>query len=200
MKTNFDLIGVILSLEGQPASLDEGCMLSIRQKRGGVWEQAETIPYVLNYSTPPLLRAGIGELVERMGPCRIILGRSITGLAYNEFDRRGFAVFEAEVLSDGLLEGIWGDARAETPEDVPCYPVETGKPGCYELDLIGLQTAHPEISSKQAFRNFLQGNFKELIIYCGHVPPWVEAQLPKSSYRAEKLEDGRIALVIKKAE
>jgi hypothetical protein len=102
----------------------------------------------------------------------------MSGIVYRALASCGFSIFEITEVSPAVLDGILEDMTAETgpgSDDIES-PAETSVPGVYAFDLIRYQTQHPERSSKQALRDFLENTpFLELHLTCGHVPPWLEA-------------------------
>ena len=61
---------------------------------------------------------------------------------------------------------------------VPTAPTPTDIPGVYTINLMEVQAAHPDITSKKALRPFLASTpFVELEIICGHMPPWLEEHM-----------------------
>ena len=105
---------------------------------------------------------------------------SINGLIYNVFDRMRFAIFEIDSLDDSMLDKIIADIHHnfhEMNNNVPTVttPVETTS-GIYYLDLIKLQNAHPDISSKKALRSFIDNKpFVRLDLVCSHIPAWLKS-------------------------
>jgi hypothetical protein len=128
----------------------------------------------------PSVRQEIMRLLDSLGNCRIAAGTEITGVLYRELDSHGYAVFEIDDCSPDTLDGILRDLdetiqAADGTGDVPRKPVETETPGVYFMDLNRLQESYPDMSSKQALREFLESTpFYELKIACAHLPPWLE--------------------------
>jgi hypothetical protein len=113
----------------------------------------------------------------------------------------GLSVFEIKCLTDELLDQLVADVERTLPhsaDECPRCPVETAERGRYFLDLVKLQEAHPEVSSKQALREFLSTSFRDLTLICSHVPPWIEAQLPdrRLSYTTERVDATRYKVTI----
>jgi hypothetical protein len=128
------------------------------------------------------LRAEIRKTLDLLGGCRVAAGASISGVLFRELDSRGFSVFEIESCSPETLDGILDDMNESLSDEdgvevIPTQPVETETPGVYQLDLDRLQETFPEITSKQALRDFLDTTpFIELRLLCAHVPPWLESE------------------------
>jgi hypothetical protein len=110
-------------------------------------------------------------------------------------------ICEAEELSEQLFEDITFDYDniqieknyiKQAPLYYPTEPIETREKGIYELDMKKLQESHPEISSKMAIIPFLNNvKFYSLTIYCNHVMPWFDFELPRHGcqFHVTKLGD-----------
>lgn len=163
------------------SALSETMMRTIVfEQSDGVWNQIEE--YYVNLSPGAdvgTVREEIKKLLERLDNCRIVAGSSFSGVLYRELDSRGFSIFEVDEFSPGTLDSILRDideARIEAglAADAPTHPIEMNTTGVYQLDLVKLQKANPEISSKQALCEFLETTpFYELRLVCAHVPPWL---------------------------
>ncbi len=148
------------------------------------------------------LRKTVGKTADKLGDCKIIAGKELTGIAFSVFDRKGFDVFEIAQLSNDILDGILedikqGDVLMKMKENIikNAAPVETDTPGMYWLDLIELQTQCPEVSSKKALKDFLDSTpFLELALVCKHIPPWLET-LPLD-IKSTKADNDTISAVI----
>lgn len=193
----------VLNRDGVPSSIERCTSVLLFCRTGEHWTVNEEIPWHLIASEDPQdVRDQVRSLILELGECRIIVAERLAGLAYHVFDRMGFAVFEAADIGDDLFDSVLSDVQtaAEQPDEEPLGPVACDNQGRYELDLIALQKKHPEISSKRALREFLRANrnFYELRVFCSHVPPWLEAELPalRLGWRTEKLPDGRLSITI----
>ena len=147
------------------------------------------------------LRNIIVALAERF-ECRVIVSQKVVGIAYQTLNKSGFAIFEAEAVTDELLDGIIHDVlSAQAAQDNPPQePVSPQNDGNYFLDLTRLQKAYPEVSSKQALRDFMQNAaFLSLELVCDHLPPWMEAMMKERGieYRLQR-EDGVSKIFISK--
>lgn len=129
------------------------------------------------------------KLKELLIECKVIVGTLIIGVPYYVLSIAGYDLCEAEGFSEELLEELYADycmEQEEEPEEEK--PVATGpyaldELGNYALDLMALQRAHPEISSKKALLPFLNKCcFSSLIINCDHVMPWLENYLKQTNF------------------
>jgi Fe-only nitrogenase accessory protein AnfO len=177
---NSDRIAAFLNDRGEVDSLMSAAQIHLYLKTAEGWTQMEK--HYVNLSSCggiPELRAGAGRIAALLGDCRIAAGKELSGIVYSELDRRGFSLFEISDCGPATLDGILRDCRTEQAGEgtisIPVKPIETETPGVYELDLLRLQEAYPDISSKQALREFLDTTpFYELRLVCGHIPPWLE--------------------------
>lgn len=172
-------IAVAMDENGAIAALAHAAVIAVYDKTDTGWQCIETHPYN-NTTDASALRDTLKCLTETLGDCRILVGKQITGIAYHALNRQGFHLFEAPnfqpELLDGILEDIWRGKRGE--RESPATPKEPYSPegdGNYLLDLIALQQAYPEISSKKALRRFLEVEpFLSLKLTCSHLPPWTQ--------------------------
>lgn len=174
-----DKIAVIMNNRNKIASFKEDANLTVFEKRDGAWCAKRTIFAGNGFAEGlPALRRELGRLAAELDGCRIIAGKTISGIPYHIFDKLGFRIFEIERFSEAVLDQILSDvtaAKAKEGAGPPAAPVETGSPGVYFLDLIALQAENPEISSKMALMPFLSGTpFLQLDLICRHLPPWIE--------------------------
>lgn len=163
-------------------SFSKANMLLIYEKETE-WRSIRTIP--IDFSDAgnlSALRSGVRALITQLGDCSIIAGKSLTGIAYAEFDKAGFSIFDIDSVQPDTFDGILrdvaqSDQKLHRKEEMirQARPVETATPGIYFLDLAALQTECPEISSKKALTDFLNSTpFLELHLVCRHLPPWLE--------------------------
>lgn len=198
-------ISVIMNDNEKITSFFEARKIAIYKCRGDVWERCRDLPVHVDRSIGrEALRAETLRIIDLLGSCRIITGRGIRGVPYTEFDRRGFYIFEADDYSPYVFDGIAEDIESDIGEAAlkekiirNACPVETSIPGVYFLDLVMLQMECPEVSSKQAMREFFEKTpFSELHLVCAHIPPWLEGMgLQIDSRRAE---NGSFRAVIRK--
>lgn len=141
---------------------------------------------------------GVGDFDD----CRIVAGADISGIVYQELSRMGFSIFEINKCTPDVLDGILSDVEAAEREAEEAgrgmtSPVETGTPGIFFLDLVRLQEARPDITSKQALQTFLEkAPFYELHLACAHVPPWIENG--PYEVKMETADNGSSVAVIRK--
>ena len=128
------------------------------------------------------MRRAVEKLAVDLEDVRVLLGASVSGIAYVALDRLGFRLCEMDGFSpeclDALKDALEGPAEGKAA--APDRPQETGLPGVYSLDLGKALEAWPDLSSKRILRPFLQGvEFSRLELFCGHVPPWLPPELER---------------------
>jgi hypothetical protein len=153
-------IAVYLQYNDEIASFYDSNKIAVFE-RGARWnKQSELIWGRLDNPAPAGMRRLVGEVVAWLGDCRIIAGGCLSGLAYNEFDRKQFHIFDIASCEPDILDAILSDLEWEADgsrEDAPAlYPVETGTPGIYVMDLASLQAKRPDFSSKAALADFFR--------------------------------------------
>jgi Fe-only nitrogenase accessory protein AnfO len=194
-----------LTCNGILSSIETCHEVNLFEKGDEGWQNSETIPFSLEGSSSAEIRDCMRSLILELGSCSILVGKSIAGLPYHVLDRMGFSIFEAEDLTEGLLNGLCSDFEQAEQEknrtQSATEPVPLDDQGRWMLDLIALQEDHPEISSKQALRPFLKQPFLELMIICSHLPPWLEQVLPEKrlGYSMETLPNGKTKMTISRS-
>lgn len=201
-------IAVIINEENELMSFETGNVLLVFGKESEGWQVVREIRYALDTTSDMAgMRDNIRNIISELGDCKIIVGKTISGLSYNIFDRLGFEIFEADSVSEDLMEEILNELEAEAAEvsdyskSSPTEPVMTSDEGVYFLNLIQLQEKHPEISSKKALQSFIEtAVFYRLDVICSHIPPWFDMLLPqkKLTYDVEELERNQLKVSITK--
>lgn len=198
-------IAVIENEEEELSSFEKGTRINIYYKNNTQWQLSEEIRYYINTTmSMSELRDSIRSLILKLEDCNIVIGKVMSGLAYNIFDRMGFTIFEANEITSGLLDEIYNEVSslksgAAISKKAAIAPIQTETDGVFYLNLIELQTEHPEISSKKALKPFLESTtFYKLEVICSHVPPWFESVLPalRLTYLTEELENNKYKVSI----
>ncbi len=177
-----------------------------------VYTRTETWEKTGVFHLMPFERESVGKIrqeakrrVEIIAPCTTIAAIELSGIPFAVFGMAGFRIFTITTVQNDVLDGILEDIfEAETERQSNGFdgrqpiPIETDEPGYFYLDLIALQAASPDISSKMALENFLQNTpFMELKLRCSHIPPWLE-RTGLYEIETEQKNDGIIARVKKK--
>ncbi len=201
-------IAVILNESGKLTAFERGVVLPVFGKENNVWRVVNEIRYSLDLTSDISdIRNNIRAILMQLDDCKVIVGKTITGLPYNILERMGFEIYEAQSVSDSLLEEINSELETEAahfiplPAEVPTTPVETSEQGVFFLNLIMLQEKRPEISSKKALQAFIETYcFYRLDLICSHVPPWFNVILPQKrlTYSVEELEKNQLKVSISK--
>lgn len=123
------------------------------------------------------VRAEAIRRLKLIDECNIVASSEIAGIPFTVFDMAGKSIFTIDTITDELLTDI--SKEVEKAENSitrnNSVPVEHCESGYYFMDLISLQKANPEISSKKALKEFLENTpFMELTLICSHIPPWIE--------------------------
>lgn len=184
---NCDCIAVLENAENVITAMESCTHLTpwVRDwTTGRSWQPGEPVPFSLTgceglAQTRERLRLLAGLLPEGAA----IAATAISGLAYNELSRLGFCLCEMDAFSPDILDALAGEilASAQGEEETPTGPVPTDTPGMFSINLMEVQAAHPDISSKKALRPFLESTpFVELELICGHMPPWLEDHMRRN--------------------
>ncbi len=198
-------IAVYMNYDRELVSFLEADMIAVYEKNYDEWDE------ICSFDISPgavtnldELRRQLKNITDKLEDCGIIAGLSLSGLAFGEFDKRGFHVFDIESCSPEVFENMLMDIEQAVKADNEkvgivknTRPVETETKGVYYLNLIELQTRCPQISSKQALKDFLENTpLLELRLVCRHVPPWIE----NGGYEVDtkRLDNGDFYAVIRK--
>ncbi len=77
-------------------------------------------------------------------------------------------------------------------------PIHMGN-GCYQINIEEIQQAEEGPSSRKILTPFLeQGDFKELVIFCIHVPKWLQKALDDELFvgQVEELSEDHTKLIL----
>lgn len=196
-------IAVILNNQNELASVwDEKIHIQVFSPALNRWEAERNILMGGYGSKPPaVMRNEIVRLTEELKDVKIILGKTISGLFYQIFDRKGFLIIEADHFSVALLDQIIQEVEAQKNTDAASAQTHTyfqlESPGYYRLDLISLQKEMPEVSSKMVLQPFLKSTpFLRLTIRCRHVPNWLQSDAEKGGWNILHHSDGKNAKTV----
>lgn len=189
-------IAIFSTNNGKITSPEDAREVVIARRTGTLWEERKHIPFSLDVGLDlnaimlgdadddalDKVRETMHALIGQLGDCRIVAGSSVSGLPYRILSHAGFHIFEVDAMSQTLLSQIVSDVRFAKDEaayeSVGTSPSPMAEPGHWYCNLLKLQEAHPEVSSKMALRDlFGQPDFKALELVCGHIPPWFDRDL-----------------------
>lgn len=201
-----DKIAVIMNDEIKIDSFIDGAIISLYENKGASWFVSKSILVCINFRMElSLVRKEIQKLIAELDDCKIIVGKSISGLAYQMFDQMGFDIFEIDEFSPTIFDKIIFDIKissvSKDDSTIPLIPMETNIPGVYFLDLITLQQQNPEVSSKMALQPFLTSTpFLQLDVNCVHLPLWIEKFVTEKGMelKSENMINGEIQASITK--
>lgn len=185
----------VLDGEGRLTAFTQAQRLVLWRKTEAQWRPDSGCDVPERPGSAEAVKNIIDDLAEKFAECHIIVAQKVSGLAYQLLNKKGYAIFEADEISGELLDGIMQDilqARA-VPDLPPREPVSPQNDGNFYFDLVRLQKAFPEVSSKMALQNFIRNvNFMSLELICDHLPPWMEQAMADHGleYRPRRDEDG----------
>jgi len=198
-------IAVFLDDKGQTQSLNQNGTTRIYTKKENTWIETKEIIFLgSEHTNLSDRRKAIRDMLEQLGNCKIFVARETSGiveLILNEFQISSWTIDGSPL---DFLDYIHEDEEKETftsPSIIPT-PTPTEKEGCYTINLKSEMQKNEQYTSKQILLPFFtQMTFNELIVICGHVPPWFEVSLPKFNlnYLSELLSDGTFQVKIYKA-
>lgn len=175
-------IAVFIGAEGTSTSLDEPGIMAVFRRDQSTWETDREQDFAIGTAKSMReLRLKMGEMVEFLGPCKVVVARSATGVPYFELEKARCSIWEVSGAPEDFLDHVLAgeeaersEGQAEAPVAVP-VPCETS-PGYFFISIKEMQEKNSGVSSKQVLRQFLRnGGFRTLTVVCSHVPPWIEA-------------------------
>lgn len=193
----YDKIAVLLDENNRITSLELSDKTLLYQETIYGWEPLREINWQLGAESDiAKIRNKIQVLIEQLGDCRIMVSRKLSGLPYHIFNKMEFHIFETDspvsqkLFRDIIQEIKEAAEKIQSSDSVAQVPVSPLNDGIYYLNLIELQRAFPEITSKQALKQFLEEiPFYKLELICSHMPPWIE---PAAAEKNLELEIGKL--------
>ena len=203
------IIAVILDENNHISEMKEAKKLSVFHKTEQKWSLLleVMVPDILNGSIADI-RIGLGRIIKELKDCRIIVGKSITGLVYNVFNGAGFIISELEEFNIQVLDELYSDIQKELEavyaeqeaSKIPTAPVETKEKGKYFFDFNLLKHSDLPYTSKSTILPFLNTTtFHQLEILCDHVMPWFDQEMKKRNltYTVTDLTGGICSILVK---
>lgn len=204
-------IAVFWDKDKNICSMQEASELAVYSFDKGKWYTEESLDITGLYEGGiARVRNRTIELVKKLGGCRVIAGKNITGVIYNVFDSEGFIISELNVFAENELEYLYSqieeqfkDMEREREEAllIPTAPSETEEIGDYFFDFSLLKNTGTKYSSKSTILPFLnKTDFRHLEIICDHVMPWFEEEMKKRGlyYIVKERDDKKISILIEK--
>ena len=193
-----DKVAVVLNRDGVIGPIDNKSMIDIYAKRDEEWGLMDHVEIqIKDISNIEEGRSGVRCAVLELKDCRIILGKSVSGVAYHILDRLGFYIFEADTYYTEMFDEIVSEVEEMKKEKaqgekISLVPYSLANDGVYYLNLIELQNRHPELSSKGAISQFLNNEvFMRFELTCRHMPPWIKQVIERRKLKCtiEKHEE-----------
>lgn len=197
-------IAVFVGPDGSSALLEKQGKVVVFRLAQGAWE----IDREMDVSMGEVkgmreLRQHMAGIVRFLGECRVFVARSATGIPYFELEKAGCSIWEYTGRPADFLGQVWeqevADRAAEDKQAATEIPApEERSPGNYFISVKEIQSRNADVSSKQVLREFIRrGGFRSLLIVCGHIPPWVEAEAMRGRLRFEAEQVDRNEYTVK---
>jgi hypothetical protein len=171
---------VIRDQTGALSDLVRGSRLEIYRQKENSWETLDSVLFEpFGNLKPPQLRQALNNLVERLEPVKIAIGRAFAGLFYQTLSNAGITLLQMEEFSPECLTELLSvlDEPAEVQAALEPTENEPGS-GQFSIDLTAALAFAPDLSSKKILIPFLNNTpFLELKVYFDHLPPWLPADL-----------------------
>jgi Fe-only nitrogenase accessory protein AnfO len=203
------IIAIIVDENGQITETQNAKNIFVFCKMDQKWSiQKEVQAQNIMVGNMADVRNRLEAIIKELADCKIIFGKSITGLAFNVFNQAGFIISELEEFDEKMLDFLFEDvvdeyesALAEKEAiKVPTAPTETETKGNYFFDFGSLKNSGSSLSSKEVLRPFLNETpFIQLEIICDHVMPWLESELKNRelTYAITEISSNKYSIVIK---
>ncbi len=199
-------IATVVGEDGITSALNSGGTVTVYKRSEGQWAEDRSTAFSLEGSKGLVeMRSRMGELVKFLGPCKILVAKSASGVPYFELEKAGFTVWEIPGAPESFLEQVWSEEeKAEAERAAPPPPIEPmptpveESPGNYAINIRDIQKCRPELSSKKVLQQFIRkGQFRTLVIVCDHVPPWIEMERSTVGFTMEAAREGKGPCVLK---
>lgn len=192
-------IAVFTDGNRSPADFYSAKAIDIYEKRESWFPERTEILSPVSAETVAQIREEATRRRKLIDDCSIIAAKEISGIPFAVFDMARYGIFTVSRISEEILDGMAEDVSEAVQESRgnqdAVRPYEVSGSGSYELDLIALQTRHPEITSKMALADFLENTpFLDLRLRCTHLPPWI---LKKEELRLQKTADDEYVIMKK---
>ncbi len=189
-------IAVLMDAEGRVTRFYNGAVICVFEKRNNQWTIVrQWINTSASFGTMGQLREYLKQIAEWMDGCRVLVAEQFIGFYRITFEALGLDMWEADGSPYEILDYIDVCARqnsvAAKTTDVAAEPVEN-EPGKYSIDLTEVMAHKTALNSRETLLPFLkERKFSQLEVLCGHVPKWLEEELPilELEYRTEEYQD-----------
>jgi Fe-only nitrogenase accessory protein AnfO len=194
------IIAVILDENDHLSETKDAGKLSVYHKVEQKWtKQKEVILPDIYEGGMADIRKKLDSVIKELNDCKIIAGKSITGLVYNVFNNAGFIISEIDDFNPAILDGLYSDILKEidalnteiASANVPTSPTETEIKGNYFFDFSLLKNSGLSFTSKSTILPFLNSvHFNQLEILSDHVMPWFDLEMKKRNLKYTVAENG----------
>ncbi len=205
-------IAVILDDNERITVMNNAKKISVFYKTEQKWLLREELilPELFNGSLTEIrrgLEAVVKEIRKEIRDCKLIVGKSITGLVFQVFNSAGFIISETDVFDMAILDNLYSDIlkeidafQAEQKADkIPAAPVETEIKGNYFFDFNLLKSSDLPYTSKSTILPFLNStSINRLEIICDHVMPWFEDEMKKRklNFTVTMIKEGKCRVIV----
>ena len=178
-------VAAIIDHDGNITNNYESCYICLFEKQLGVWskhsQMALSISRHLNLAE---VKASLRSVFSQMERCEICVLGSIRGILSVLLQDMGLRVWKADGPLAEQLEMIAKEnSRAcKAPANTKVTPlaVENVGDGVFRVDLTLALVSNPDYNSKQLLIPVLETlKFKQLEIYCDHMPRWFSHELER---------------------
>jgi len=196
-------VAAVVGPDGLTAPLNSGGKVAVWSRDQGVWSEVRASQFTLEGSCGlKEMRERMAELIGFLGPCRLLVVRSASGVPFFEMEKAGFTVWEIPGRPEGFLDQVLIEEERVAAEaavvetEVPIPKPREESPGEFAISIKDVQKCRPELSSKKVLQSFIRsGKFKTLTIECDHVPPWIEMERPTVGFTMESTRSGGVCTV-----
>ena len=200
-------IAILFDQERCLTSLMEATVICVYEKKVD-WQLVETLEMEnMLYKRENDIKNFTLVLIECLGCSKVIVGTLILGVPYYLLVRAGYEICEAPEFSHLLLEQIYEDYCKSSPIDysvkeedrvISKYPVTIDSSNDFAVDIIQVQKAYPELSTKKILIPFFTDTlFNSLEIKCSHIMPWLEDYLEQRNlYTQVSRKEGQYIILI----
>ncbi len=203
------IIAVILDENDHLSELKDAKKLAVYHKTEQKWaKEKEVILPEIYQGSMAEIRRNLDSVIKGLD-CKIIAGKSITGLVYNIFNNAGFIISELDDFNEAILDELYSDILSEIDalnaekelSNVPTSPTETEIKGNYFFDFSLLKNSGLSFTSKSTILPFLNSvRFNQLEILSDHVMPWFDLEMKKRNltYTVAETGNGKSSILITK--
>ena len=184
-------IAVLVDVNGEVMPFSNKGKIAIYEKQEGFWKVIKEIIYNLEQDKGLVyMRGRIAQLIQSLSyNSKVFIAAKVTGVAYFELEKQGFSVWEIDGKPEEVLDDIMLEENSRKEEKVVTAKISTPEQisdGCFAISIKSIQENVEGITSKQVLQGFVRkGDFKQLVINCNHVPPWLQAEVIDRSLRCQ---------------